>query len=164
MTEAVTRRRLLAGGLVGACALAGCLQQPPRRTSRAVLITNGTDVAFTVTLRVYAFPEGATATDRTLTATAVGSPTTTSTGGATATAAGPEPPTDELEQVLRRREDLPPDEGFGVGGDELPAGDLRVRVTTTDGQSDSYDWTRLDRRSTLDVRVEPNAVRFTEVD
>lgn len=197
MAEGSTRRRVLArtvaastlAGVTGG--LAGCLQETPRRTSRAILITNETDAAFTVTLRVYALPAGALGADTTDPSgtadatvsdtggvdgtptadempTADGRPTATS-GSVPSTEGSPtstalEPPTRELEQVLLRRADTPPGEGFGVGGDALPAGDLRVRVTTTDGQSNAYDWARLDERSTLDVRVEPNAVRFTEID
>jgi hypothetical protein len=159
MVEPVGRRRLLAVIVagVGTGAVAGCLEQPPRRTSRAVLVRNETDESLTVTIRLYALPAtagSATATDD----------TATPGPSATGTASEDESPTATLEEVFYRREDLPAGEGFGVGGEALPAGDLRVRVTTTDGQSGSYDWARLDRRSTLDVRIGQNAVSFTEVD
>lgn len=165
MDGSVSRRRLLGGTLAVTAALSGCLEQPPRRTSRAVLVTNATDAAFTVTVRLYDLPED----------TASGSPTPaagTETGGGadvtadggTPTASEPHPPTDDLEQVLVRRKDLPPGESYGIPAEELPAGALRGRVTTTDGQSDRYDWTRIDERSTLDVRIVADAVRFTEID
>jgi hypothetical protein len=159
MVEPVGRRRLLAVIVagVGTGAVAGCLEQPPRRTSRAVLVRNETDESLTVTIRLYALPVtagSATATDD----------TATPGPSATGSASEDESSTATLEEVFYRREDLPAGEGFGVGGEVLPAGDLRVLVTTTDGQSGSYDWARLDRRSTLDVRIGQNAVSFTEVD
>jgi hypothetical protein len=161
MVEPVGRRRLLAVIVagVGTGAVAGFLEQPPRRTSRAVLVRNETDESLTVTIRLYALP--ATAGSATATAT---DDTATPGPSATGSASEDESPTATLEEVFYRREDLPAGEGFGVGGEVLPAGDLRVRVTTTDGQSGRYDWARLDRRSTLDIRIGQNAVSFTEVD
>ena len=115
-----------------------------------------------MTVRLYALPAGAVDA----TPTADGTPTdgTPTAADATATETGPDPPTDELEEVLVQRETLSPEGSFGVSGEGLPAGDLRVGVTTTDGQSGSYDWARVDERSTLDVRIGENAVRFTELD
>ena len=163
MDVPVTRRRLLWGVTAGCVALAGC-SDPPRRTSRAVLVTNATDAEFTVTVRLYELPAGAGTEAPTATPTGRGRENGTAGGTATATDAGPRPPTGELEEVLVDRETLAPEEGFGVPGEGLPGGPLRVRVTTTDGQSDSHDWARVDERSTLDVRIGENAVQFTELD
>ena len=164
MDAAVSRRRVLCGAAAAALSsLAGCGDRPPRRTSRAVIVTNATETEFTVTVRLYALPAGAVDA----TPTADGTPTdgaATTTDDATATETGPDPPTDDLEEVLVQRETLSPEGSFGVSGEGLPAGDLRVGVTTTDGQSGSYDWARVDERSTLDVRIGENAVRFTELD
>lgn len=124
-----------------------------------MLVTNATEESFTVTVRLYALPDDAGAPERTTTVSPTGDGET-----ATGTASEQDPPTDDLERVLLRRTDLAPEAGFGIGGEGLPAGDLRVLVTTTNGQSDSYDWSRLDERSTLDVRILADAVRFTEVD
>ena len=158
MDAPVSRRRVLCGAAAAALSsLAGCGDRPPRRTSRAVIVTNATETEFTVTVRLYALPAGAVDA----TPTADGTPTA---ADATATETGPDPPTDELEEVLVQRETLSPEGSFGVSGEGLPAGDLRVGVTTTDGQSDSYDWARVDERSTLDARIGENAVRFTELD
>jgi hypothetical protein len=163
MDPPVSRRRLLWGAAAGGAALAGC-GDPPRRTSRAVLVTNATDAEFTVTVRIYDLPEGAVTAAPTATPTERGSDDGTATGTTTPTDAGLRPPTDELEEVLVDRKTLAPEEGFGIPGEGLPGGPLRVRVTTTDGQSDSHDWVRVDERSTLDARISENAVRFTELD
>ena len=163
MGAPVPRRRVLCGAAAALSSLAGCGDRPPRRTSRAVIVTNATETEFTVTVRLYALPAGAVDA----TPTADGTPTdgaATTTDDATATETGPDPPTDDLEEVLVQRETLSPEGSFGVSGEGLPAGDLRVLVTTTDGQSDSYDWARVDERSTLDARIGENAVRFTELD
>jgi hypothetical protein len=149
---------VLAGVAAGIGTLSGCFERPPRRTSRAILVTNETDDTVTVTLRVDTRP--AITTSATENATAA--PTATAAGAGTA----PEqhPPTGTPDPVLVHRVDLAPDDVVGVGGDALPSGDLRVRVATTDGQSKSHDWARLDERSTLDGRIGPNPVGFTEID
>ena len=168
MDASVSRRRVLCGAAAAMSSLAGCGDRPPQRTSRAVIVTNVTETEFTVTVRLYALPEGAVDATPTDDGTRTdGAATTTDDGTAadgTATETGPDPPTDELEEVLVRRETLSPEGSFGVPGEGLPAGDLRVLVTTTDSQSNSYDWARIDERSTLDVRIGENAVRFTELD
>ena len=177
MDAPVSRRRALRGAAAALSALAGCGDRPPRRTSRAVIVTNVTGSEFTATVRMYALPDGVTVTDAPTDGTAAGESTaagdTPTAGGSTTPAATGEsaatptpagPSTDDLEEVLVRRETVSSEESFGVPGDTLPGGDLRVLVTTTDGQSDSYDWARLDERSTLDVRIGENAVRFTELD
>ena len=168
MDASVSRRRVICGAAAALSSLAGCGDRPPRRTSRAVIVTNATETEFTVTVRLYALPAGAVDATPTADGTPTdGAATTTDDGTAvdgTATETGPDPPTDDLEEVLVRRETLSPEGSFGVSGEGLPAGDLRVGVTTTDGQSDSYDWARVDERSTLDARIGENAVRFTELD
>ncbi|WP_254838260.1 hypothetical protein [Natronomonas marina] len=167
MDVPVTRRRALLGAAAGVAALAGC-SDPPRRTSTAVFVTNVTDSEFTVTVRLYELPDWAATREGAGTETgeeptdAGGTPT--GTAADTPTATGERPPTDELEEVLVQRETLAPEGSFGVPGEGLPDGDLRVLVTTTDGQSDSHDWARLDERSTLDVRIADSAIRFTELD
>ena len=162
MDAPVPRRRVLCGA-AALSSLAGCGDRPPRRTSRAVIVTNATETEFTVTVRLYALPAGAVDATPTADRTPTDGAATT-TADAAATETGPDPPTDDLEEVLVQRETLSPEGSFGVSGEGLPAGDLRVLVTTTDGQSDSYDWARVDERSTLDVRIGENAVRFTELD
>ena len=149
MDGLVARRRLL-GAAAAIAAPAGCLDRPPRRTSRSILVTNATDAEFTVTLRVYEL-RGAGDGGEDGTATP-----------ATATPEGP--PTGELEQAVVRRETLAPEGSFAVSNRPLPGGDLRVAATTTAGQSGTLDWARVDERSTLDVRVVDNGVRFTELD
>ncbi|PSP93428.1 hypothetical protein BRC84_05045 [Halobacteriales archaeon QS_1_68_44] len=157
MDASVSRRRVICGAAAALSSLAGCGDRPPRRTSRAVIVTNAAETEFTVTVRLYALPAGAVDA----TPTADGTPTA---ADVTATETGPDPPTDDLEEVLVQRETLSPEGSFGVSGEGLPAGALRVGVTTTDGQSNSYDWARVDERSTLDARIGENAVRFTELD
>ena len=70
----------------------------------------------------------------------------------------------EPEQAVVRRETLAPEGSFAVSNRSLPDGDLRVSATTTAGQSGTLDWSRVDERSTLDVRVVDNGVQFTELD
>ncbi len=159
MDALVTRRRLLGAAAAGVTATAGCFDRPPRRTSRSILVTNATDGELTATLRVYELPAGVAGGGEAETATDAGDG-----GTATATRTQNGPSTEELEQVLVRRETLAPEEGFAVSSEALPGGDLRVSATTTDGQSDSHDWARLDERSTLDVRVVETGVQFTELD
>ena len=166
MDALVTRRRLLGATAAGIAAPAGCLDRPPRRTSRSVLVTNATDAEFTVTLRVYELPEGVAGDggeDGTATPTPnVGADDGGTTTPATATPKGP--PTGELEQAVVRRETLAPEGSFAMSSQSLPGGDLRVSATTTAGQSGTLDWSRVDERSTLDVRVVDNGVQFTELD
>ena len=165
MDVLVARRRLL-GAAAAIAAPAGCLDRPPRRTSRSILVTNATDAEFTVTLRVYELPEGV-AGDGGENGTATLTPDGGADDGGTATpaTATPEgPPTGELEQAVVRRETLAPEGSFAVSNQPLPGGDLRVAATTTAGQSGTLDWARVDERSTLDVRVVDNGVRFTELD
>ena len=168
MDALVTRRRLLGATAAGIAAPAGCLDRPPRRTSRSVLVTNATDAEFTVTLRVYELPAGVAGdggengTATPATATPDGETDDGETATATATPEGP--PTGELEQAVVRRETLAPEGSFAVSNQSLPGGDLRVSATTTAGQSGTLDWARVDERSTLDVRVVDNGVQFTELD
>ena len=165
MDAPVTRRRLL-GATAAIAASAGCLDRPPRRTSRSVLVTNATDAEFTVTLRVYELPAGV-AGDGGENGTATPTPDGGADDGGTTTpaTATPEgPPTGELEQAVVRRETLAPEGSFAVPNRSLPGGDLRVSATTTAGQSGTLDWARVDERSTLDVRVVDNGVQFTELD
>ena len=166
MDALVTRRRLLGATAAGIAAPAGCLDRPPRRTSRSVLVTNATDAEFTVTLRVYELPEGV-AGDEGENGTATPTPDGKADDGGTTTpaTATPEgPPTGELEQAVVRRETLAPEGSFAMSNQSLPGGDLRVSATTTAGQSGTLDWSRVDERSTLDVRVVDNGVQFTELD
>ena len=166
MDALVTRRRLLGATAAGVAAPAGCLDRPPRRTSRSILVTNATDAEFTVTLRVYELPEGI-ADDGGEDGTATPTPDGGADDGGTTTpaTATPEgPPTGELEQAVVRRETLAPEDSFAVSNQSLPGGDLRVSATTTAGQSGTLDWSRVDERSTLDVRVVDNGVQFTELD
>ena len=166
MDALVTRRRLLGATAAGIAAPAGCLDRPPRRTSRSVLVTNATDAEFTVTLRVYELPEGV-AGDGGENGTATPTPDGGADDGVTTTpaTATPEgPPTGELEQVVVQRETLAPEGSFAMSNQSLPGGDLRVSATTTAGQSGTLDWSRVDERSTLDVRVVDNGVQFTELD
>ncbi|PSQ18507.1 hypothetical protein BRD02_00560 [Halobacteriales archaeon QS_8_69_73] len=166
MDALVTRRRLLGATAAGIAAPAGCLDRPPQRTSRSVLVTNATDAEFTVTLRVYELPEGVTG-DGGENGTATPTPGGEADDGETATpaTATPEgPPTGELEQAVVRRETLAPEGSFAMSNQSLPGGDLRVSATTTAGQSGTLDWSRVDERSTLDVRVVDNGVQFTELD
>ena len=166
MDALVTRRRLLGTAAAGIAAPAGCLDRPPRRTSRSVLVTNATDAEFTVTLRVYELPEGV-AGDRGENGTVTPTPDGGANDGGTttpATATPKGPPTGELEQAVVRREALAPEGSFAMSNQSLPGGDLRVSATTTAGQSGTLDWSRVDERSTLDVRVVDNGVQFTELD
>ena len=168
MDGLVARRRLL-GAAAAIAAPAGCLDRPPRRTSRSVLVTNATDAEFTVTLRVYELPAGVAGDggeDGTVTPMPDGGAADGGKdGAATPATATPEgPPTGELEQAVVRRETLAPEGSFAVSNRPLPGGDLRVAATTTAGQSGTLDWSRVDERSTLDVRVVDNGVRFTELD
>ena len=168
MDALVARRRLL-GAAAAIAAPAGCLDRPPRRTSRSILVTNATDAEFTVTLRVYELPEGVAGDggeDGTTTSTTAAPDGGANDGGTTtpATATPEGPPTGELEQAVVRRETLAPEGSFAVSSEALPGGDLRVAATTTAGQSGTLDWARVDERSTLDVRVVDNGVQFTELD
>ena len=169
MDALVTRRRLLGATAAGVATPAGCLDRPPRRTSRSILVTNATDAEFTVTLRVYELPAGVAGDggEDGMTTPATPTPDGGADDGGTTTSATatPEgPPTGELEQAVVRRETLAPEGSFAVSNRPLPGGDLRVAATTTAGQSGTLDWARVDERSTLDVRVVDNGVQFTELD
>lgn len=132
----VSRRRLLVGvGGISAVALAGCTGGTPRRTSTAVFVTNDLAEETQVTLRIYELPEGAD-----------------------------DPPTEELEQVHLERASVVPEDGFAVGGSEVPDADLRLRVVATAGPEGTYDWERIDERSSIDIRIRESGVRFTELD
>ncbi|MFQ3319946.1 MAG: hypothetical protein ACI8UR_002266 [Natronomonas sp.] len=140
----VSRRQVLGGvGAAAASALAGCGNRGPGRTSFAVFVTNATETEHRVTLRLYRLPGEAASNE---------------------TAREDDTSTDDLEQVYVRRETLAPEGDFSVPGEELPAGDLRVRLVTADGPVGTYDWRRVDERSTVDIRIEASSVRFTELD
>jgi len=159
----VSRRRALALGAAGLSALAGCGDRGPGRTLTAVFVTNDTDESVTVTLRAFELPAGVAGGEE-------GNDGGTEDGGGaseerrTETETGTPTETPELEQVLARRDTLAPEAQYTIEGEDLPAGDLRMAVATGDGPSGSYDWPRDDEFSTLDVRVAPSNVRFTELD
>lgn len=138
----VSRRSVLAGmGVVSASALAGCGSRSPRRTSIAIFITNESPSERRVTLRLYRLPAGRAGNESEAT-----------------------PATADLEHVFVHREVVATGDDVAIPGEGVPAGDLRVELTTAEGPTGQYEWDRLDERSTLDVRIRAGSVRFTEID
>lgn len=145
----VSRRRAIAGVAgVALSALAGCGGQPPRRTSTAMFVTNTSDQQVTVTLRVYELPAGVTTEAKTDTETETGTDTETP----------------DASRVLARKDTLAPEGQYAIDGADLPEDDLRLQVTTEEGPESSYEWERVDERSTIDVRIGDASIRFVELD
>lgn len=143
----VSRRRAVAGVAgVALSALAGCGGQPPRRTSTAMFVTNTSDQQVTVTLRVYELPAGVTTEAKTETDTETDTETPTAS------------------RVIARKDTLAPEGQYAIDGADLPESDLRLQVTTEEGPESSYEWERVDERSTIDVRIGDSSIRFVELD
>jgi hypothetical protein len=158
----VSRRRLLAGvGSLSAVALAGCSGGSPGRTSTAVFVTNELAEETRATLRIYELPPGAAESETPDADTTDAETTDTQTVTGTETAAVDRR---ELERVYLQRSTLAPEEGFAVGGEEVPNADLRLRVVTTAGTEGTYDWERIDELSSIDVRIRESGTLFTELD
>lgn len=142
-----SRRRLLGTiGAVAAVGVAGCGDPGSRRTSTPLFVTNETDRDLRVTLRIYELPASSGDNDEADT-----------TEEAT-------PATSDLEQILVERTTLGAEGGaFGLETGSVPNAPLRVRISTDEGPTDSYDWYRADAQASLDVRIRSRSVRFTEI-